>query len=193
MALGNRHSAGTPWLPTGSPDTTNITPTDFNSMGGQPGSLGLAFEAGNPARSYQRVQLDSGATASTPAGTVLVGDALYWKDKSAYIVTNDSRFSMNGSGAVNGYRNYVAGVKTGTVPTAGNYIDVCQRGQSIPCADGGNTFAAGETVIAEATNTDSAFDRTAIGTYPGTVVYGVARGAAAGGLVNVDLDIPYAQ
>lgn len=192
MALGNRHSAGTVWLPTGNPDTTNITPTDFNSLGGQPGSLGLEFEAGNPARSYQRVQLDSGATAAAPSGVVAIGDALYWKDKSVYLVTNDSRFAMNGSGAAGGYRNYLAGVAR-LAATAGNYIDACQRGQSIPCADGGNTFAAGETVIVEATTTDSAFDRTAIGTYPGTLVYGIARGVAANGLVNVDLDIPNAQ
>lgn len=192
MALGNRHSAGTIWLPTGNPDTTNISPTDFYSMGGQPGDLGLAFEAGNPARSYQRVQLDSGATSATPAGAVAVGDLLYWKDKSVYLVTNDSRFAMNGASAVGAYRNYGAGVAR-IAATAGNIIDICQRGQSIPCADGGNSFTAGETVFAEATTTDSAFDRTAVGTYPGVMVLGIARGAAANGLVNVDLDIPYAQ
>ena len=192
MSLGNRHSAGTIWLPTGNPETTNITPTDFNSMGGQPGDLGLAFEAGNPSRSYQRVQLDSGATAATPAGVVVAGDLMYWKDKSVYLVTNDSRFAMNGASAAGAFRNYAAGVIR-LAATAGNIVDIVQRGQSVPCADGGNTFTAGETVFAENTTTDSALDRTAVGTYPGVTVLGIARGAAANGLVNVDLDIPYAQ
>lgn len=192
MALGNRHSAGTIWLPTGNPDTTNISTTDFFSMGGQPGDLGLAFEAGNPARSYQRVQLDSGCTAATPAGTVLAGDLLYWKDKSVYLVTNDSRFAMNGASAVGAFRNYAAGICR-LAATAGNIIDICQRGQNIPCADGGNSFTAGETVFPENDTSASAVDRTGVGTYPGVLVIGIARGAAANGFVNVDIDIPYAQ
>lgn len=192
MAFGNRHSAGTIWLPTGNPDTTNITPTDWNSMGGQPGGLGLVHETSNPARSYQRVQLDSGATAAAPSGVVAAGDLLYWKDKSVYLVTNDSRFAMNGASAAGAFRNYGAGVAR-LAATAGNYIDICQRGQSIPCADGGNSFTAGETVFAENDTSASAFDRSAVGTYPGTLVYGVARGAAAAGFVNVDIDIPSAQ
>lgn len=191
--LGNRHSAGTIWLPTGNPDTTNITSADMNSMGGQPGGVGLVFEAGNPSRSYQRVQLDSGATSATPAGAVAANDLLYWKDKSVYLVTNDSRFAMGGAAPSTGvFRNYAAGVAR-LAATAGNYIDVCQRGQSIPGADGGNTFAAGEQVFAENNTTDSAFDRIGIGTAATNTVLGVARGVAAGGFVNIDLDIPSAQ
>lgn len=192
MPIGNRHSAGTIWLPTGNPDTTNILPADFNSMGGQPGGLGLVFEAGNPARSYQRVQLDSGATNATPAGAVAANDLLYWKDKSTYLVTNDSRFAMNGANAGSAFRNYAAGVVR-LAATAGNIIDVCQRGQSIPGADGGNTFAAGEQVFAENDTSASAFDRIGIGTAATAAVLGVARGVAAGGFVNIDLDIPSAQ
>ena len=188
MSLGNRHSAGTIWLPTGNPDTTHITSDDFNSLGGQPGSLGLRFEAGNPLRTYQRVLVDSGATSATPAGAVAANDLAYWRDKDTYKVTNDSRFAMNGA-ASGAYRNYVAGVFR-IAATAGRYVDIVQRGNSIPIADGGNTFAAGETVFPEATTTDSAVDRTAIGTYPGVQVLGVARGAASGGFVNVDIDIP---
>lgn len=191
MAFANRHSAGTIWLPTGNPDTTNISPTDLASQGGRIGAVGVQFEAANPARSYQRVILDSGCTAATPTGVLAVGDALYWKDKSTYTVTNDSRFCMNGASA-SAYRNYAAGVAM-VAGTAGYAIDACQRGQSIPCADGGNTFAAGEQVIIEATTTDSAFDRIAIGTAVTQQLIGVARGAASGGLVNVDIDILPAQ
>lgn len=175
------------WLPTGNPDTTNISSTDFNALGGQPGSLGQEFEYRD--RVYQRVQLDSGATVSAPSGVVAAGDALYWKDKSVYLVTNDSRFAMNGASAAAAFRNYVAGVCR-FAATAGNYIDIIKKGRAIDCADGGNTFAAGELVFAENDTSASAFDRAAVGTYPGVLVLGVARGAAAGGVVSVDVDIP---
>lgn len=191
MPFANRHSAGTIWLPTGNPDTTNISPTDLASQGGRLGAIGVQFEAANPARSYQRVIVDSGATAATPAGIVAVGDLMYWRDKSTYTVTNDSRFAMAGASNT-AYRNYVAGIAM-VAGTAGYAIDVCQRGQSIPCADGGNTFAAGEHVFPEATTTDSAVDRVAAGTACPDQQLGTARGAAAGGLVNVDIDILAAQ
>lgn len=191
MAFANRHSAGTIWLPTGNPDTTNISPTDMASQGGRPGSVGVQFEAGNPARSYQRVLLDSGATSATPAGAVAAGDAAYWKDKANYIVTNDSRFAMGGD-AVTTYINYGAGVFR-TTGTAGYYVDVLQKGQAIACADGGNTFAAGDPVILEADTSASAFNRTASGTAVVSQQIGIARGAAAGGFVSVDVDILAAQ
>lgn len=189
--FSNRHSAGTIWLPTGNPDTTNISPTDFNSMGGQPGSLGIVFEAGNPLRSYQRVQLDSGATSATPTGAVAANQLLYWKDKSTYLVTNDSRFAMGGASA-SAFRNYGAGVAR-VAGTAGNYIDICIKGQNIACKDGGNTFAAGEQVFAENDTSAAAFDRIGIGTAVTAVPLGIARGAAANGNVNVDIDFPINQ
>lgn len=188
MADANRHSAGTPWLPTGNPDTTNISSADFNSMGGQPGGLGIKFEASPPDRTYQRVQLDSGATSATPTGAVAANQLAYWKDKSVYLVTNDSRQAMGGAVASGGYVNYVAGIFR-LAATAGNYIDILKRGRSIPVADGGNTYAAGEQVIAKAAATTAAADRNAVGTAPVSQVIGVARGVAAGGNVNVDVDI----
>src|SRR5437867_1619783 len=116
MALANRQSAGTIWLPTGNPDTTNITPTDFGTsattaaMGGQPGSLGIRFEAGTPSNAYQRVQLDSGATSATSVGVVAANQLAYWKDKSKYLVTNDvnqaNAANMQGVAWTNsGFRN----------------------------------------------------------------------------------------
>lgn len=191
MALGNRHSSGTIWLPTGNPDTTNITPTDFNSMGGQPGGLGLRFEAGNPARTYQRVQLDSGATLSTPVGAVAANQVAYWKNKASYIVTNDSRLAMGGASST-AYRQSVAGIFR-LAATAGNFIDICQIGQNIPCADGGNTFVAGDTVIAEADTSAAAVNSINVGTAITSQVLGIARGAQAGGAVNVDIDIVGAE
>lgn len=192
MAYGNRHSAGTIWLPTGNPDTTNISSADFNALGGQPGSLGLIFEAGNPVRRYQRVLLDSGATSATPTGAVAANQLMYWKDKSAYIVTNDSRLAMGGAAPAGAYRNYGAGVLR-LAATPGNYVDILQYGLNIPCKDGGNTFAAGEQVFAEADTSAAAFDRIGIGTAVTNVPLGIARGAASGGNVNVDIDIVGAQ
>lgn len=186
MPFGNRHSAGTIWLPTGNPDTTNISPTDFNSMGGQPGGLGLKHETINPARTYQRVQLDSGVTAATPTGVSAANQLAFWKDRSVYLVTNDRRFAEYGS-ATQAYQNCVAGVIR-LAATAGNYIDILKRGRAIPLLDGGNSFAAGEMITAE-NDSAAAADRVAVGSAPGFQVLGYARGAASGGTVNVDLDI----
>src|SRR5262245_1309449 len=116
MAFANRHSAGTVWLPTGNPDTTNISAADFGTsltavgMGGQPGSLGITFEGGSPDRTYQRVQLDSGANASSPSGVVAANQLLYWKDKARYIVTNDSAQALGGACSDNSaFRTFVSG------------------------------------------------------------------------------------
>ena len=138
------------WMPTGNPDTTNISNDDFNSLGGQPGSLGQKFDWND--RVYQRVKLDSGVSASNPVGAAAANDLAYWKDKDAYIVTNDRRQTMAplASGTIvsgGGYRNFVAGVLR-VAGTAGSYVDILKKGDAIDCADGGNSFAVGETVIA---------------------------------------------
>lgn len=180
------------WMPTGNPDTTNISSTDFNNLGGQPGSLGQKFDYDN--RVYQRVQLDSGVGASNPVGAAAANQLAYWKDKDNYIVTNDRRQTMAtiGSGTIvsaGGYRNFVAGIIRNAA-TGGYYIDVLKKGKAINCVDGGNTFAIGETVIAE-DDSIAAVDRIAVGTAPTYQRIGIARGAAAGGVVSVDVDIDY--
>jgi len=146
MADANRQSAGTIWLPTGNPDTTNITSTDFNSMGGQPGSLGIRFEASPPGNAYQRVQLDSGATVSSPSGIVAANTLAYWKSKANYIVTNDSAQALGGAGVANsGFRNFIAGIFRSAV-TAGNYCDILQRGQNISVNTTGTSAVGGQVV-----------------------------------------------
>jgi hypothetical protein len=173
------------WLPTGNPDTTNISSADFNSLGGQPGSLGQKFDYND--RVYQRVQLDSGAVAANPTGIPAVNQLLFWKDKDQYIVTNDRRTALGGSLGTSAYANFVAGVLRNAA-TAGNYIDIAKKADSIPLLDGGNTFAAGEMVFAEADSVAAA-DRVAVGTAVTFQRVGIARGAASGGLVSVDVDI----
>lgn len=181
------------WLPTGNPDTTNISPTDWGptstnaTNGGQPGSIGQKFDYND--RMYQRVQLDSGATSATPSGAPAANDVVYWRDKDQYIVTNDRRFAMNLGAATNAYNNFIAG-QLRYAATAGYYVDILQKGDNISFPDGGNSFAAGETVIGEL-DAVNAVDRIAVGTAPTYQRIGVARGAASGGLVSVDVDLDY--
>jgi hypothetical protein len=182
------------WLPQGNADNTNISPTDYNSLGGQPGDLGQKFQSN--LNQYQRVLLDSGATSATPAGAPAANDLLYWKDKSNYIVTNDRRQTMATLGlstivSGGGYRNFIAGVLRNAA-TGGYYIDALQAGIAISLPDGGNNFAVGETVIAE-DDTASAVDRIAVGTAPTFQRIGIARGAATGGVVSVDVNIDFEQ
>lgn len=192
MSDANRHSAGTVWLPTGNPDTTNITPTDFNSMGGQPGSLGVTFEATPPDRSYQRVQLDSGATAATPTGAVAANQVLYWKDKGAYLVTNDSRFALGGGSGANGFRNAGAGILR-NAPTPGNFIDILQRGRAIPVNSDG-TGVIGDIAVISTSTTVPEVTAVAAGTAPTTrPVIGVIRAVAVGANISVDVDMPNVQ
>jgi hypothetical protein len=202
MADANRQSAGTIWLPTGNPDTTNITPANWGptttnvTMGGQPGSLGIKFEASPPDRAYQRVQLDSGATASSPAGVVAANQLAYWKDKSQYIVTND----INQANAVNmagvawtnsGFRNFVAGIFRSAV-TAGNYCDILQRGRSISVKTTGSP-APGDFLVSDTSTTAAQAATVTAGTAPTCKTLGVVVGAAVANVTPCDVDIPEVQ
>jgi hypothetical protein len=182
MPNANRHQ--TIWLPTGNPDTTNIIAADFTALGGQPGSLGQKFDYND--RVYQRVRLDSGADSSTPVGVTAANQLAYWKDKDNYIVTNNRDQALGGSGTA-AYANQVAGIIR-LAATAGRYIDILKKGDNISVLDGGNTFAAGEAVFAEAAAAAAA-DRVAVGAAVTYKQIGWARGAASGGVVSVDVDI----
>ena len=189
--MPNSNRQQTIWLPQGTPDETNITIADWDSVAGQRGQLGIVHEYNN--RTYQRVKLDSGAVAANPVGVVAANDLAYWRYQGdstvqPYTVTNDRRFAMNLGIATDAYANFVAGIFRLAV-TAGQYCDILVKGSNIACADGGNTFAAGETIFAEL-DSAAAVNRTAIGTMPSYLVLGRARGAASGGNVNCDIDIP---
>lgn len=202
MALGNRQSAGTIWLPTGNPDTTNITPTDFGTnvtsanMGGQPGSLGIRFEAAVPTRAYQRVKLDSGATASTSVGVVAANQLAYWKDKSQYIVTNDvtqaNAANMQGVSMSNsGFRNFIAGVFRSAV-TAGNYCDILQRGQSISVKTTGSP-SIGDTLVSDTSTSTAQAATVTAGTAPTCKPIGIVSGTTVANVTPCDVDIPEVQ
>lgn len=189
--MPNSNRQQTIWLPTGNPDTTNITIADWDSVAGQRGQLGMVHE--NDSNTYQRVKLDSGATSATPTGVVAANQLAFWRYQGdstvqPYTVTNDRRFAMNLTEATGAYANFVAGIFRMAV-TAGRYCDILVKGPNIPVADGGNTFAAGELIFAEL-DSAAAVNRVAVGTYPSYLALGRARGAASGGNVNCDIDIP---
>ncbi len=189
--MPNSNSQQTIWLPNGTPDETNISIADWDSVAGQRGQLGVVHEYN--ARTYQRVKVDSGATSATPVGAVAANDLAFWRYQGdstvqPYTVTNDRRFAMNLTEATNAYANFVAGIFR-VAATAGQYVDILIAGSNIPVADGGNTFAAGELVWAEL-DSAAAINRSAVGTMPSYMVLGRARGAASGGFVNCDIDIP---
>lgn len=178
------------YIPTGNPDTMNVqinqapsVPGQFNPYAG--GQLGMSFNSGD--RTYTLVQLDSGATSATPTGAVAANQLLFWKDKSARIVTNDKRFAL-ASG--NGASNFVAGVARGafTPGTYGSVIAMLVKGHNIPVASSGSG-SAGDTAIADTTASVARVANVAAGTASTYRPVGIMRGAA-GATVNVDVDIP---
>ena len=177
----NKNRDGTVYCPTSNPDTVNYTPPYA------PGETGTYYDYGQ--RSYQIVQLDSGATSATPAGAVAANQAAYWKDKTNYIVTNDSRMAMGGAPAANtAFRNFIAGFFRNAV-TAGNICHIIQRGNNIGVNSDG-AGAIGDACVGSTSTTLAQCTNVAAGTAPGPMVLGIIRGAAVAGVINVDLNIP---
>lgn len=177
------------WLPTGNPDTTNISSTDFNAMGGQPASLGQKFDYND--REYQRVQLDSGAVAANTVGVVAANQLAYWKDKDSYLVTNDKRVALGGSLGTNAFNNFIAGVFRNAT-TAGNFTDILQKGDAVSMGTTGS-IAAGQIMIGDVTASTAVAASIAVGTAPTYQRLGVARGAAVANVTSVDVEIDFEQ
>lgn len=179
------------WLPTGNPATTNISSTDFEALGGQPGSLGQAYQH-NDTKRYQRVRVDSGATSSTGNGLPAANDVLYWKDKSTYLVTNDVAQAL-GNTTINthGYRNFVAGILRVSLTNAQvadrPVVDLQQGGTCSVASDG--TGVQGDIAVAE-DGTANRVEAVADGTAPTSQVVGTILGAAVANVQSVDLSIP---
>jgi len=76
----------TPYISTGNPDTVNDA-TNY-----APGALGAIYPYQD--RTYQVVQLDPDADASSPIGEVEEGQLAYWRNRKLFIVTNDRRLAM---------------------------------------------------------------------------------------------------
>lgn len=182
----------TAYIVTGNPDTLNVSPTDFTSLGHHPGELGLEFEANQ--RQYQIVQVDSGVTSATPTGVIAANQAAYWKDRSVYLVTNDSRMAVAGQTA-QGFANELAGVFRNAVtvlPTVngvGSVTAVLQKGRNIPVKEAG-TPAVGDHLVVNTSTPRADFTSIAAGSAITNTKYGTYTSAISGGNANADLDIP---
>jgi len=155
-------------------------------------------QTGAGTKEYQKVQLDSGAVAATPAGAPTTGELVYWKSKPAYIVTNDSRFAIGGqpSGA-SGFRNEVAGVLvtpqatlTSNVGIPG-YIWVQQKGNCATVKIASGSPNPGDQLQSDTSTTAAQGLVAATGTQ--TVVQALGKFTTIGSSVTVapvDLDIP---
>jgi len=120
----------TPYLPgTGNPDTAFevINPVAGSFSPYAPGDLGKLFITGN--RIYQKVILDAGAVV------VAVGQLLFWKDRSNYIVTNNADDGLL-SGEPESYRNNVAGSIRGVIPINSQFFMLI-HGNSVPILEAG--------------------------------------------------------
>lgn len=175
----NRNRVGTVYVPTGNPDTVNENfSANLQYIAYAPGENGTDYSWNN--KRYQIVYLDPATTTPTTPNQLA-----YWSNRDQYMVTS---VPANAIGGATGAANQVAG-RFGTVPiTPGYRCHIQQRGPASLIAPSGVTFAAGETVIANAT-TAGAADRVAVGTAPGYQAIGQAQGAAASGFVTVYMDI----
>jgi len=187
----NRRPANTIYVVSGNPDTVNVSPTDWTSLGYRQGELGQIFE--DRGRQYQVVQLDSGVTSATTGGVVAANDLAFWKDRATYRVTKDPNQAIGG---LTGFYNEVAGVfRTAVTPNLtdvlgiGQVCCILQSGRNIPVkttgtpAIGDHARANQSTPVADVDNTlgTTACPTQRLGTFTSTIV---------GGFCNVDLDIP---
>lgn len=153
-------------------------------VGYAPGELGTTGDWND--RSYQRVFLDSGATSATPAGAVAANQLAYWKNRSTYTVTNDSRMALFNDTA-NSFRNNVAGIFRAAV-VAGSACFVLQRGRQINVKEVGSA-TAGMTLIASTSTTAADALGVAINTAPNCLTLGVVYTATSGTTCVADVDI----
>lgn len=164
-------------IPTGDPTKTNVPSLQH------PGDLGRRFPFNEGEDFYRRVKVDTGATSATPSGAIANNHTAYWKDRRAFLVTNDIRMAEGGVG-----RNSMAGIFR-LAATAGYYVDVHVSGPAATVLDdAGRTAVAGDKVIPSGTSTKVA--TIAQGTAPTHDAIGDATGPAVAGVLTVRLNVP---
>jgi tRNA G18 (ribose-2'-O)-methylase SpoU len=172
---------------TGNPDTytetASTTPGSYSPYAG--GDLGTAYDTND--RTYQKVTLDSGATSATPAGAVAANQLAYWKDRSNYIVTNDSRFALF-AGTANSFRNNVAGLFRSAVAAGANCF-ILQRGRQVNVKEVGSA-TTGMLLVASTSTTAADALGVAINTAAPCMPLGVVTTATSGTTCVADFDIP---
>lgn len=154
----------------------------------KPGELGSQVQVNNKA--YQLVQLDSGATSSTTAGTPVCGHIAFWKDRSKYLVTNDKAQAetpgnaAGASAAAGVFVSLTSGAAGTATITAGNYGVIQQRGTHVGVLSGSNTAAKGDQLTSDTSSGTAQAQKYTPGTAPATVV--VATATAATGAVTAN-------
>ena len=183
------------FIPGGNPDTMNVAaPTALTGGGTPPGSffpyaggdLGASFDYND--KTYELVQLDSGATAATASGVVAANQLAYWKSKSLRIVTNN-RSDTLGSSVANASGNFVAGIFR-TAVGAGNLCCILARGHGIPVKSGSNTLTVGQGITSDVDANGPQVVGVNVGTAPGYMPLGYVRANNSGGNTTCDVDIP---
>lgn len=169
---------------TGNPDTLNValpsptaTPGSFAPYA--PGEVGASIEYQDKA--YTEVLLDSGATASTPTGGVLLGQIAYWKSKANRWVTNDARFAELPTQS----NSCVAGIfrAAQTPGQYGSQIFVLCKGYGITVAAVPGT-SAGSALQASTTSGTNG-----VTTYSSGQNLGFSLTGVTGGTLTADIDI----
>lgn len=177
--MPNANRVQTVYIDTGNPDTVNVSSLY------RPAELGQAYDYND--RAYQVVKLDSGVTASTGAGVVAANQLAFWKDRSAYLVTNDSTQALIG-GVAASFRNNVAGIFRNAA-TSGYYTHILIRGRNIAVKEAGSA-TAGETLCASTSTTAADALGTAIATASPVQQIGVVTTATAANVCYAAVDIP---
>jgi len=178
---------------------TVVEASTTSGVGIHVGELGGRVEltqTGVGTKEYQKVQLDSGAVAAAASGAPATNELLYWKDKSKYLVTNDSRFAVGGQ-TTHGWRNEVAGVLvqpqaslTAAIGLA-PYLWVQQKGNCAAVKIASGSPNPGDQLISDTSTTAAQGLIVAANTAPLTQSLGKFTTAATTVTVApVDLDIP---
>lgn len=179
------------WVPNGNPNTWHGNTEGLGGSGLKaPGELGgvLPWDGDQ----YQLVKMDSGATSATATGVPAAGQLAFWKDRTNYVVTNDSRFADAAHVPANQFprdhRNSVAGVIEMAV-TGGEFFFVHQKGLSN--VKNSDSPAPGDVLVAK-TGTAADAAKVAAGTAPTCQVVGqVTSATASGGLIPANLSVDY--
>jgi len=154
----------------------------------KPGELGKQFQVNN--KSYQVIQVDSGATSSTTAGTPVAGHLAFWKSRASYLVTNDKAQAENpgnaaGASSVAGVFCSVSLGAAGTATiTAGNYGVIQQRGTHVGILSGSNTAAKGDVLGSDSSSGTAQCQKYTPGTAPAVTPVAVATAATGAVTAN---------
>jgi hypothetical protein len=174
---------------------------------GMAGAKVIETQSGAGSKQYQLCQIDSGATSATPAGAIAQGQVMYWKDRTRYQVTNDSRFSdavILGTPAAGAAQavSAVAGVlvtpTTGAgAALAGDFVYLQQQGQCTVLLVGGASGpgVTGDWLIPNPSATVPQAKIVAQASTPGATLIGqvlnqIPLGATTGTLSNANLQLP---